>query len=50
MNDHTLKIGDTIQCADTDDMIGTMKKLAKAGVDTEFLYERDGQKGGETPG
>ena len=40
-----LKKGDTIQCADADDAINTMKELAKNGVQTDFLYEKDGVKG-----
>lgn len=45
MSGHTWNIGDTIRCADADDAIFTVSELAKAGVDTDFLYERDGEKG-----
>jgi hypothetical protein len=37
-----LQVGDKIQCGDTDDVIKTMKDLAKEGVETDFLYEKDG--------
>ncbi len=40
-----MNIGDTIKCNDTDDMIETMSKLLKDGIESEFLYEKDGIKG-----
>lgn len=40
-----LKVGDTIKCSNKDDMVNTMNELFKAGVDTDFLYEKDGEKG-----
>ena len=40
-----LKKGDTIKCHDKDDMISTMMALAKEGIETDFLYEKDGKKG-----
>lgn len=40
-----LKIGDTIQCHDADDMIRTMTELAKENITTDFMYEKDGEKG-----
>ena len=40
-----LKIGDTIQCHDADDMIRTMTELEKENITTDFLYEKDGIKG-----
>lgn len=40
-----LKIGDTIKCASKDDAVDTMQNLAKEGIDTDFLYEKDGIKG-----
>ena len=40
-----MKIGDTIQCKDAADMIETMYELNRAGIETDFLYERDGKKG-----
>ena len=33
-----LKIGDTIICSSQDDMIDTMKELAQAGIETDFVY------------
>lgn len=41
----SLKVGDTIKCADPDDLIENMTEYAKAGVDTDFLREVDGVKG-----
>lgn len=35
-----LKVGDTIQCADPDDLIENMLGYAAAGVETDFLYEK----------
>lgn len=40
-----LQKGDTIKCANADDMMNTMNELAKEGIDTDFLYEKDGVKG-----
>ncbi len=40
-----LHVGDTIQCGDTDDVVKTMKDLAKEGVETDFLYEKEGVQG-----
>ena len=38
-----LKVGDTIKCHDKDDLIKTMTELAKCGIETDFLYEKDGE-------
>ena len=40
-----LKIGDTIKCSDADDMVDTMNELVKSGVETDFLYKKDGKEG-----
>jgi hypothetical protein len=40
-----LKVGDTIKCANKEDCVNTMTELAKCGVETDFLYEKDGKKG-----
>lgn len=40
-----LKAGDTIKCADKEDMVNTMMNLAKEDIKTDFLYEKDGEKG-----
>ena len=40
-----LKVGDTIKCADAEDIISTMQELAKCGIETDFLYEKDGEEG-----
>lgn len=40
-----LKVGDTIKCFNAEDMIATSAALAKEGVQTDFPYEKDGEKG-----
>ena len=40
-----LKVGDTIQCQDADDMIRTMTELGKENITTDFMYEKDGKQG-----
>ena len=40
-----LNVGDTIKCANAEDMINTMQELAKENIQTDFLYEKDGEKG-----
>lgn len=40
-----LKAGDTIKCADKEDLISTHNELALNGVFTDFLYEKDGKQG-----
>ena len=40
-----LKKGDTIRYHDKDEMVNTFMELQKEGVDTDFLYEKDGEKG-----
>lgn len=40
-----LKVGDTIQCSDANEMVDYMTELAKNGIYTDFLYEKDGEKG-----
>ncbi len=42
---NNLKVGDTIQCYNTEDCIRTMQELSKEGIMTEFLYEKDGETG-----
>lgn len=41
----SLNKGDTIKCADKDDCIKMMQKLLKEGIETDFLYEKDGKNG-----
>ena len=43
--DFVLKSGDTIKCSDEEDMIETMNELEKYDIQTDFLYEKDGEKG-----
>lgn len=40
-----LKKGDTIKCADPEDLAQTFMELSKADIDVDFLYEKDGVKG-----
>ena len=40
-----LKVGDAIKCHDADDLIETMKDLAESGIETDFVYEKAGEKG-----
>ena len=40
-----LKVGDMIKCHDPDDMIDTMNELVKSGIETDFLYKKDGKEG-----
>ena len=40
-----LKVGGTIKCRDPDDMIDTMNDLVKSGIETDFLYKKDGKEG-----
>lgn len=40
-----LKPGDTIKCANKEDLLTTHNELALNGVYTDFLYEKDGEKG-----
>lgn len=40
-----LKVGDKIKCHDPDGMIDTMNELVKSGVETDFLYKKDGKEG-----
>ena len=42
---NVLKKGDTIKCANEKDLLITMKGLETAGIETDFLYEKDGEKG-----
>lgn len=39
-----LKKGDTIKCS-KDEIVDVMTELEKEGVTTDFLYEKDGEKG-----
>lgn len=40
-----LKIGDTIKCHDKYDLIDTFQELQKLDIDSDFIYEKDGEKG-----
>lgn len=40
-----LKKGDTIKCSDADDAADMAEALNRLGVDWDFCYEKDGEKG-----
>lgn len=40
-----LEVGDTIKCSDKEEMVELMNGLAEDDIETDFLYEKDGQKG-----
>lgn len=40
-----LRKGDTIKCADTEGCVRTMNELAVCVIETDFLYEKDGESG-----
>ena len=40
-----MKKGDTIKCKDSDDMVNAMYGLMDDGIETDFLFEKDGKKG-----
>ena len=37
--------GDTIRCHDKDEKVNISMELDNEGLDADFLYEKDGQKG-----
>lgn len=41
----SLNVGDTIKCKDPEDMVDCMYALNREGIETDFLYEKDGVKG-----
>lgn len=45
MSNNTAQVGDTIKCNDKDEMLQVMTNLAKQGIFTDFMYEKDGMKG-----
>lgn len=40
-----MNVGDTIKCFDKDEAVDIMTTLAKEGIQTDFLFEKDGEKG-----
>ena len=40
-----LKVGDTIKCSAKEEMVDLMQELAKEDIETDFMYEKDGEKG-----
>lgn len=39
-----LRKGDTIKCS-KDEIVSVMMKLEEEGVESDFMYEKDGEKG-----
>lgn len=39
-----LKKGDTIKCS-KDEIVDIMTSLQEEGIETDFMYEKDGEKG-----
>lgn len=42
---NSLNIGDFIKCHDKDEMVDVMESLNESGFDSDFVYEKDGEKG-----
>lgn len=40
-----LQVGDTIKCHDKEEMVDLMTELEKENITTDFMYEKDGEKG-----
>lgn len=40
-----MNVGDTIKCKDPKDMVDYMYALNREGIETDFLYEKEGEKG-----
>lgn len=40
-----LKVGDCIECHDKDEVAEMSMELGKAGIQTEFVYEMNGEEG-----
>lgn len=40
-----MKVGDTIKCYDADDAVEVMTSLETYDIHTDFMYEKDGEKG-----
>lgn len=40
-----VKVGDIITCYGNEDAVNRMLELAKVGVETDFLYVKDGKHG-----
>lgn len=40
-----MKVGDTIKCNTEDEIISLMNKLSEENIETDFLYEKDGEQG-----
>lgn len=45
MVENELSVGDTIKCRDEYEAVDLMEELAKEGIETDFVYEKDGVKG-----
>lgn len=38
-------IGDTIKCKDSEEMVKVMHELTANGIETEFMFEKNGERG-----
>ena len=45
MHSSELKVGDTIKCSTADEMVEVSEELMKSDIMTDFMYEKDGEKG-----
>ena len=44
INNTPLKVDDTIRCHDKEEMVNYSMALAQLDIETEFMYEKDGEK------
>ena len=40
-----MNVGDTIKCKDPEERVNLMYELNHEGIETDFMYEKDGVKG-----
>ena len=40
-----MNVGDTIKCSNAEEMVNLMYELNHKGIETDFMYEKDGVKG-----
>lgn len=45
MTDTALNVGDTIKCLNAEEMVNLMYNLHAEGIETDFMYEKDREKG-----
>lgn len=42
---YSLKVGDTVKCSDAEETINLMAALQRENIETDFIYDFNGQKG-----